>query len=351
MASPEQQIEFLGNLQRLLTEGSFVSTYKYALLLSLADLCVELGYDDDAPLEIPTLRIGEKFAEYYWRQCAPYLPSGGDDDGVLKQNTGEPARIIKLLQHVRGSSESSLEILRRDGRSWNKTVRKVAAQVRTMPLWKLQTVGGQPLDFLYDNNGKGNNIALKPGVGYCFRRHYPLVADLVKAGWAQFVRRRNANRLAEKSDLHEFLFGSERANLDVVRPIVWKFQSGHCFYCGNQLQEERGHVDHFVPWSRYPVDLGYNFVVAHASCNMQKSDWLPAAHHLNAWIEPNRIVGREKDREFARQGVTHDLSTSARVIDWAYRQTSEFKGQTWLRAKEFEPLPNGWNDSLARLLN
>ena len=71
MASPERQIEFLSDVQRLLSEGSFVSTYKYALLLALADLCVELGRDDDGPLEIPIRRIGEKFAEYYWRLCAP----------------------------------------------------------------------------------------------------------------------------------------------------------------------------------------------------------------------------------------------------------------------------------------
>src|SRR5580765_8439984 len=103
MASPEKQIEFLSNLQRLLSEGSFVSTYKYALLLSLADLCVELGRDDDAPLPVSTHRIGEKFAEYYWRQCAPYLPTGGEDAGVLKQNTGEAPRIIKLLHDVRGA--------------------------------------------------------------------------------------------------------------------------------------------------------------------------------------------------------------------------------------------------------
>ena len=79
MASPEHQIAFLSNIQRLLVEGSFVSTYKHALLLSLADLCVELGRDgdeEDAPLEIPTRRIGEKFVELYWRQCAPYYENG-----------------------------------------------------------------------------------------------------------------------------------------------------------------------------------------------------------------------------------------------------------------------------------
>jgi hypothetical protein len=59
MVSPQQQIEFLSSFQRLLAEGSFVSTYKCALLLSLADLRVALGQDQDAPLEIPTRRIVE----------------------------------------------------------------------------------------------------------------------------------------------------------------------------------------------------------------------------------------------------------------------------------------------------
>ncbi len=351
MASPEQQIEFLSNLQRLLAEGSFVSTYKYALLLSLADLCVELGHDDDAPLEIPPRRIGEKFAEYYWRQCAPYLPACGPDAGVLKQNTGEAPRIIRLLQGVRGAYEDSLVNLRRDERVWNRTVSQIAAQVRKMPLWKLQTVGTQRLDFLYDNGGRGGSIVLKQGMGFCLRKHYPLVVDLVKGAWAQYIRRYNADRLAEKADLHEFLFGSERANLAVVRPILEHFQAGLCFYCRRPLREEAGHVDHFVPWSRYPVDLGHNFVLSHASCNERKSDRLPAAQHLNAWVEHNRSVGEDKSREFERQGVIHDLFTSARIMDWAYRQTAEFKGLTWLRAKDFEPLPADWNHLLVTILN
>src|SRR5262249_39480494 len=157
----------------------------------LADLCVELGRDDDAPLEIPVRRIGEKVAEYYWRQCAPYLPAGGTGSGVLKQNTGEAPKIIKLLQDARRSCEGSLVDFRRDKDLWKQTVTQVAAQVRKMPLWKLQTVGTQRLDFLYDNIGRGTTIRLKARVGFCFRRHYPLVVDLVKGAWAQYVRRYN----------------------------------------------------------------------------------------------------------------------------------------------------------------
>lgn len=43
----DQQIKFLTNIQRLLAEGQFVATYKYALLLALADIAIESG-DDSA---------------------------------------------------------------------------------------------------------------------------------------------------------------------------------------------------------------------------------------------------------------------------------------------------------------
>src|SRR5262249_5123765 len=163
-------------------------------------------------------------------------------------------------------------------------------QVVKMPLWNLQTVGDQKLDCLYGNSGNGERITLRPGVAACFRKHYSLVVDLIKGAWAQYVRRFNADRLSEKADLYEFLFGSERSTLAVVRPILQHFQDGLCFYCGNQLKQEAGDVDHFIPWSRYPVDLGHNFVLAHVSCNALKSDRLPAAQHLNAWVVQNQRV-------------------------------------------------------------
>ena len=72
--TPEFQIQFLPSLQRLLSEGLFVATYKYALLIGLADICVEQGRDDDAPLEVPTRLIAEKFIRYYWRQSMPFVP-------------------------------------------------------------------------------------------------------------------------------------------------------------------------------------------------------------------------------------------------------------------------------------
>ncbi len=59
------QIELLLKLQRLLTEGSFTASYKFALLLALIDLAVECGDDSDASLSIALSDIAEKFVSYY----------------------------------------------------------------------------------------------------------------------------------------------------------------------------------------------------------------------------------------------------------------------------------------------
>jgi len=144
MPSPESQIQFLTNLQRLLSEGSFVATYKYALLTALADIAVEHGWDDDRPLDIPTRLIAEKFVDYYWRQSTPFVSAQETQNlGVLRQNTGKQAWIIRVMIDARQRHEGSL-VEARSSVDWRRLTVQVNSFVRTMPLWKLQTVGGHP---------------------------------------------------------------------------------------------------------------------------------------------------------------------------------------------------------------
>jgi len=49
-STPEQQIQFLIKIQRLLGEGRFAALYKFTLLQALADLSVEKGDDFGEPL-------------------------------------------------------------------------------------------------------------------------------------------------------------------------------------------------------------------------------------------------------------------------------------------------------------
>jgi hypothetical protein len=80
-------------------EGLFTATYKYALIAALADLSVESGDDSGRRLPCPTFALAEKFVEYYWRHAIPYAAATGER--VLRQNTGQPAKIVTLVEAAR----------------------------------------------------------------------------------------------------------------------------------------------------------------------------------------------------------------------------------------------------------
>lgn len=204
-------------------------------------------------------------------------------------------------------------------------------------------VGREHVDVLYANTGAGHAITLHPGVAFCFRRFHSLISDLVRGALGRYVRRQNLEVLGETADLNEFLFGSERAALAVVRPVLLDIQRGRCFDCQGPLKPAATHVDHFTAWARYPVDLSHNFVLADSRCNAQKRDRLPACEHL-AWTERNAQYGAQLGDALGRHGIVGDIATSNWVAQWAYAQTEAAHGLTWLRADEIVPRAAGWRD-------
>lgn len=342
--SPHEEIEFLVKLQRLLAEGSFVATYKFALLLALADLAVEQGDDSGAPLAINMYDIAEKFVQYYWRQVLPYPSSR--DARVLQQNTGVQAAIVTAVAATHKAHNGSLAGAMRDARAWTALVRVVARTVIKMPLWKLQTIGRAPLEFLYANGGGGREITLKPGVAACFRKFHALVGDLVRGAWLRYVREQNLDVLGETADLNEFLFGSERNSLVAVRPVLMDLQRGRCFYCRGGITQGSAHVDHFVAWSRYPIDLGHNFVLADHRCNNKKRNRLPAVEHLARWAERNSDYGDQLTDALTDRGIVMELTASNRVAQWAYAQAEATSALTWVRADDMVPLDGDWRGLL-----
>ena len=150
----------------------------------------------------------------------------------------------------------------------------------------------------------------------------------------------NAELLDDVSDLHAFLFGAERVNLSPVRPVLMDFQGGRCFYCGGGLRGP-GAVDHFIAWSRYPVDLGHNFVLAHSSCNSSKGDHLAAFEHLARWAERNALHGGELRSAFEQAELASDSRISRQVAHWAYSQGGEGM-RTWAEKNSFVLLPRDW---------
>src|SRR4029079_3453552 len=148
------------------------------------------------------------------------------------------------------------------------------------------------------------------------------------------------------TDLGTFLFGQERAGLDVYRPILLDVQRGTCLYCGKQLSKQM-QVDHFIPWSRYPADLGHNFVLAHDKCNNAKSDLLAAETHLAAWIGRNQEHQAELQTRLTEAALPCDLAATVQIAKWVYQQIETANGQVWVMEKVLKHLSPEWTKCFA----
>lgn len=341
--SADDQVRFLRDVQALLEDGQFVATYKYALLIALADLAVESGVADDGPLEVPVRSIAEKFIEYYWQQSAPFM--GGDAARVLQQNTGRQAAVIGELTRLRAEGVGSLSQLRNAPRLWRQTVSKVARTVRDMPLYRLQYVGGTLRTFLYPHLLRNDAITLGSGVAYCLRQFHTLITGLARDRWVAMVRQlpHNLYLVGQAEDVERFLFGAGREPVHQHLDLLIDLQHGDCLYCRRRLGGVDAHVDHFVPWSLHRCDALPNLVAEHAACNLARSDWLAAELHLGRWIERNECRSTNGYPDAAALFRAQRAGVTA-IAGWAYHRAYHLGVSTWVSGREMVKLSPGYRE-------
>ena len=229
--TPELQLEFLTKLQRLFAEGDFAATYKFALLISLADLAVELGHDDDTTLKLSYKAVGLKFIQLYWQQSAPYK---GHE--ALAQNLGAQAAVVRAIADYRREHPSPSLHTAQGATAFNKLLTAVSATVKAQPIQYIQNLGGGKTVFLFDTDKDG--ITLLPGVAFCLRRFQPLVQQLSRSHWIDHIKsnKQNSHLLVSDSDLESFLFETSRQALTVVATGLRKI-CNRCHYCHQTVTE------------------------------------------------------------------------------------------------------------------
>ena len=354
--SPEDQIRFIANIERILSEGSFVATYKYALLVALVELAIERGDDSSRNLVLPIHDIADKFAEMYWRQAAPYDAHGGSGPGiVLHQNKGKQAGAITRLSQFRDELKGSRSTLAEARRTahWQRLVGRMRTLLKTMPLGKLQRVGHNDVCFLYEKPGpKADHITLLPGVACHLRERAPLIRRLAQTEWLRFVLSLEQNQpvLGRAVGLSEFLFGTNRAALSLkVSSPLRELQHGRCFYCQRNLPS-KADVDHFIPWSRYPRDLAHNLVLAHGACNSRKSDLLGGEPYLARWVEFVSDHDSDLLKVGTEAGLLVDRAASVAVAEWSYGHAERVQAEVWLGGTDYGHLSAGWRALLRQEL-
>ena len=336
--SAEGQLLFLSKLQRIFVESDFTATYKFALMIALADLAVELGADDGSELMISTRQIGGRFIQIYWRQALSYgTGRSGASPGVLIQSNGTQAAVISAISAFRAKNGVGSPQLAQAVPDYKALLTTVAQTVSAQPLNFLQNFGGATDEFLFERAGAGK-VRLKSGVAYCLRRFQPLVQQLARSHWVTHIKsnRRNSSILGASDDLEDFLFATSRQSLLAVAEGLRQLDGTNCFYCGHAMTATD--VDHFVPFSQYPRDLAHNFVLSHPSCNRSKSDTLAAGPHLERWLE--RLV-RHADSlsEIGHAaGIVSDIHVSRKIAAWGYTSAIASGGNAWLAPTKYEPI-------------
>lgn len=297
-------IAFAEKLLALLDQGAFTSTYKYAVLLGLMDVCMERSTaTGSAPASITTDQLARKVLELYWPHTAIY---DAQRAVILRQNqparggAGGQAEIIQAIIRFRSkyASDPSAPLARAAAHAPQRfaaLVRHIEWKLVEMPLPRLQWMGIAEDRFIYEiewdkqirKNQFNDPAAFHNAVRFVGDASEYLVQlagllrPLIQRQWAMMIARYNQDIIPD-ARLEQFLFGAERIDLGPVRDPLRQLHDNRCFYCGRPIRGA-AQVDHFIPWARYPNNGIENLVITDERCNGAKSDHLAAPDHVDAW--------------------------------------------------------------------
>lgn len=307
MSTRDETIDFATALLDLVHRASTTTSYKYALLMALIELAAE-SEAGDGSLTITTRQIAIRTLELYWPQARVF-----HDERHLSQLGGDKRSLVDhIAAYQRGFDPpvSSPQLAaRRDQAGYKQLLDEVEWLMIRNPIPRLQRLGRESVALLYEPRAEpsegsvrayqagrsrtfDNRVILLPGVAAKLTVLARLFLPLIRTEWTRFVARRNLH-LSDEGRLEDFLFEPNREQLgQALREDLLALQEHRCFYC-RETANEPTDVDHFLAWSRCGASAIDNLVVAHATCNNNKSDLLVAARHLDRWID--RLDSRRDD--------------------------------------------------------
>ena len=332
MPTAEFQLNFLRRIQWLLESSSYTSTYKFALLISVTNLSIESGLNDNRECVISYEQLAEQFIQLYWTQALPFSDQYGES--ILKQSstTGQAKVITSILTLQEETKTTNLNIARTHHiKKWQSTIKEIAQTIKNNPAKYLQSAEDKvSREFFYIYNSREKAIILKCGIAYCFARFSQMIHKLCRQYWTEFVRnnRHNQSYFSDDIDLQGFLFNQSRQHLSLLVPILNDTQQGQCFYCQKPLKKDI-EVDHFVPWSKYPNDTTHNFVLTDHKCNNSKRDYLAEERFYEKWLRRNQQYGQTIEQETDGIGFMSNQRRSETISQWAYQIAVEHEDLVW----------------------
>ena len=332
------QIKFIKYIPWLLDSGSYTSTYKFALLMSLVDVAIESGIQDDSEYFVSYEYLAEHFIKLYWNQVLPYNSQQVNDSVILSQiGKGRRTVIVTAIAELQ-TKQTNLNVIKIEyPEAYLKLVKKVSNVIKNNPALYLQSPESNNQKFLYQYDKTSKGIILNSGIVYCFSYFSSIIYKLCQYHWTQYIRNNmnNHHLFNNEQDLQQFLFGKTRQTLSSLVPLFKDIQENQCFYCQKPLKDEF-EVDHFIPWSKYHSDTSHNFVLADPKCNNSKSGYLADVSFYEKWLARNQQFGLKIYDYGSDRGFVSNQDISERVSQWAYQMAIENNDLVWTPPKKLE---------------
>ncbi len=146
--------------------------------------------------------------------------------------------------------------------------------------------------------------------------------------------------------------GHDRRSVTHLRPVLHGYQQGRCFYCGEAIPVGEGHVDHVIPRQVIHHDEPWNLVLAHALCNVHKSDLLPSLRSIALLVARNEhlIASNHplKQRLVAQLGGTPERRRWTLLK--TYEDAAKIIPHTWEDVRGFDPTTDRLYQAVVRRL-
>ncbi len=238
------------------------SSYKPALLKALVRL-VRRG----SGLEIPLTTVGREFVTLYWMQSVVFR---------LRQAASlakEPEAVRRIRETADANRVRNLAELSQNARD---RLDLQMAKILTINVLRVFHVGKpESTDDLYSWRSGDETLTLSAESHRFLRDQSIAIESIANYWWARYLERVNvlAPLIIDKVERD----GAKRGSLARYLRILSDSDGNRCFYCERDLGAVRAvHVDHVIPWSFLLSDPAWDLVLACVSCNLKKSDILPA---------------------------------------------------------------------------
>jgi hypothetical protein len=247
------------------------ATYKMALAKSL------IGFARDLKTTIPWDELSKSFLEQYQiRLGQKFMPQQSNPTRLTVME-----RVVKDLRNGVLSETQALD--------------KVGTVGLDNVIPRFQTIGTDSdivKDHFYEFDF-GKKLVLKDTILSFSKAQIDQLEDELTARWSLLEGAFSINQTDYHlaNDIREIFLknGYDRQSITCNAPFLLGYQGGVCFYCGEAMQHSK-HVDHLLPRQVVNHDEIWNLVLAHADCNMSKSDKLVGSHFIEKLIARNENI-------------------------------------------------------------